>query len=473
MSSPTPSMSSPTPSMSSPTPSISTSRFRVLRLLPGPAVVVLGLVAVLEAGFVAHDPGVRGGPAGAGDSIEGLSTAETAFFEAGQEAFEEVASVQGTLPGTEAGLGPRFNLDSCAGCHTQPAIGGTSPALNPQVAMATKAGATNVVPFFVTLDGPVREARFKFKPDGARDGGVHALFTITGRSDAAGCLLAQPDFAGAAARGNLTLRIPTPVFGTGLIEAIDDATIVANQAAHAAAKRALGIGGQPNRNGNDGTIARFGWKAQNPSLVLFSGEAYNVEQGVTNEVFPHERDETPGCLFNPTPESQPNFEGASPTEVASDVVKFAAFMRFVAPPTPAPHTPSIVRGRTVFALIGCALCHTPSLPTGNVTSPALAGQTANLFSDLLVHHMGPGLADDVAQGSAGPDEFRTAPLWGLGQRIFFLHDGRTRDLVEAIRAHASHANSRFPASEANRVIGLFNALPEAVKQDLLNFLRAL
>ena len=97
----------------------------------------------------------------------------------------------------------------------------------------------------------------------------------------------------------------------------------------------------------------------------------------------------------------------------------------------------------------------------------------NLFSDVSLHKMGPGLADDIIQGQAAPDEFRTAPLWGLGQRIFFLHDGRTADLLVAIRAHRSAASSRFSASEANQVINLFDALLPAQQQDILNFLRSL
>jgi len=104
---------------------------------------------------------------------------------------------------------------------------------------------------------------------------------------------------------------------------------------------------------------------------------------------------------------------------------------------------------------------------------ALANQNANLFSDLALHGMGPGLADDILQGAARGDEFRTAPLWGLGQRIFFLHDGRTSDLLEAIRAHRSDGNTKFGPSEANAVIDRFNRLAESDKQDLLNFLRSL
>ena len=140
--------------------------------------------------------------------------------------------MKGTIPDTEAGLGPRFNLDSCDGCHAFPAIGGTSPVINPQVEVAKKEGANNDIPSFIKRDGPVREARFKHNPDGTPDGGVHALFTISGRNDAPGCFLQQPDFRTAVARQNVVFRIPTPLFGAGLIEAIDDDAILANQMAN-------------------------------------------------------------------------------------------------------------------------------------------------------------------------------------------------------------------------------------------------
>jgi len=439
------------------------------------ALLLFGAAVSLYAGFIATDPGVRGDPPGAGGPIDGLSFFEKLFFDAGLEAFKEVQSVQGEdlVPGTEPGLGPRFNLDNCAGCHAQPEVGGTSPSKNPQVDVANKEGATNDLPDFIRLHGPVREARFKFNPNGTRDGGVHDLFTISGRHDATGCNISQPDFDAAAAQNNLIFRIPTPVFGAGLIQSIDDDTILANKNSQSLAKLLLGISGRPNTNANDGTITRFGWKAQVKSLGIFSGEAYNVEQGVTNELFPQERDETAGCLFNTTPENHTNFDATQPTEVPSDAVKFALFMSFLAPPAPASDTPSTINGRRLFKEIGCALCHTPYLHTGNVSSPALRGKQANLFSDLLLHNMGPKLADNILQGNAKGDEFRTAPLWGLGQRIFFLHDGRTSDLREAIQAHASHGNLEFGPSEANRVIAIFNALGEAQKQDILNFLRGL
>jgi len=422
--------------------------------------------------FSARDPGVRDGAADAGGPLPGLTANQLAFFDQGKDDFGEVEEVAD-------GLGPTMNLDGCGGCHTQPATGGTSPAVNPQVAFATKRGADNKLPAFIRLNGPVREARFVKNPDGSPDGGVHAIFTIQGRDDAPGCVLAQPDFASQLANRNVIFRIPTPVFGAGLIEEITDTTILINRSRDSSTKSALGISGRPNRNGNDGTISRFGWKAQNQSLMIFSGEAYNVEMGITNELFQSERDQTPSCQFATVPNDVQNTDAAdnAATRLAAAlaatpaVANFANFQRFLAPPKPDPDTPggsnSIGRGKSVFSSIGCALCHTPSLRTGNATVEALRFQTANLYSDLLLHDMGVGLADNVSQGAATGREFRTAPLWGLGQRIFFLHDGRSDDLKDAIREHAS------TGSEANQVISKFNGLSEFQKQDLLNFLRSL
>jgi CxxC motif-containing protein (DUF1111 family) len=436
---------------------------------------------------------VRSGAAGAGAPLPGLTADETAFFRDGFVKFADIEVVTG---GTNNGLGPRFNSNQCFSCHSQPAAGGSSPARNPEIAIATLNGAKNVVPWFITQNGPVREARFKRNPDGTNDGGVHDVFVITGRSDAEGCDIAQPNFlpagnplSGQGGNPNIIFRIPTPVFGAGLIEAISDSAILANMKADASLKTGLGISGHPNahlsgntnRSANDGTITRFGWKAQNKSLLMFASEAYNVEMGVTNQLFPQERDETPGCLFNATPEDTLNFTPTSTptsnpnTAVLSDSEAFADFMRMLAPPTPAPDTPSTLNGRAVFAKIGCIHCHTPSFTTGKMiasgssTNPsaALSNQTVNLFSDLLVHHMGRGLADGITQGGAGPDEFRTAPLWGAGQRVFFLHDGRTSNLVEAIEAHRSRG------SEANKVIGGFHRLKAREQQDIINFLRSL
>jgi len=439
------------------------------------------------------DPGPRGGAAGAGAPLPGLSADELAFFKDGLSRFMNIETVTGA---SNTGLGPRFNSNQCFSCHSQPEAGGSSPAHNPLIAVATLNGAGNKLPWFITATGPIREARFQRNPNGTNDGEVHDLFVITGRSDAAGCNIAQPDFlpagnpvTGRGGNRNIIFRIPTPTFGAGLIEAIPDVAILGNMHENAAVKKKLGISGHANahlsgnanRSANDGTITRFGWKAQNKSLLMFAGEAYNVEMGISNQLFPQERDETPGCLLTATPNDTDNFtttptpSAASNTAVLSDIEAFANFMRMLAPPTPAPATRSTEKGKTVFENVGCAHCHTPSFTTGKmivsgsstVPSVALSNQPVNLFSDLLVHHMGKGLADGIIQGGAGPDEFRTAPLWGVGQRIFFLHDGKTNNLVEAISAHKS------PGSEANRVIDRFNRLSTEEKQDLINFLRSL
>jgi CxxC motif-containing protein (DUF1111 family) len=433
----------------------------------------------------ASDPGVRVGPPGAGGPISGLTQNQRAFFAAGLDDFSQHQSVTGTVANTGGGLGPRFNGEGCGQCHAQPAIGGTSPSSNPQYIAASDQGATNQIPFFLSANGPVREARFPLAADlRTPDGGVHDLFTITGRGDASGCNIKQPDFRWAADNGNLIFRIPTPVFGGGLIETIPETAIRAQVLAQSDQKRKMGIGGRPNTmlgagisgspntSGNDGTITRFGWKAQNKSLEIFAGEAYNVEMGVTNELFPNERDETPGCLFNGTPEDITNFD-SSGTALPSDIIRFATFMRFLDQPQPAASTTSTLNGSKVFQKIGCALCHTPSFTTGQSSVTALSNVQANLFSDLLLHHMGPDLADDIAQGQAQGDEFRTAPLWGLGQRIFFLHDGRTKNLVHAILDHSGNGDRRYPSSEANGVIDNFKKLSPQDEQDLLNFLRSL
>jgi CxxC motif-containing protein (DUF1111 family) len=437
------------------------------------------------------DPGVRhastdGGPP---PPLPGLLADELAYFQDGLTRFEAVEVVSGATATQGNGLGPRFNSNQCSSCHAQPFVGGTSPAVNPLPAVAAADGATNVVPWFIVSNGPIRETRF-VQSNGAPDGGVHNLFVISGRADAGNCAITQPNFlpagnpvTGQGGNPNIVFRIPTPLLGAGLIESIPDSAILANANANAAVKSRFGVRGHPNailggnvnRSANDGTITRFGWKAQNKSLLMFAGEAYNVEMGISNQLFPQERDETPACQGYSTPNDTVNFNASPPSAVLSDIEAFADFMRMLAPPVPAAATVSTINGQSVFNATGCALCHTPSFTTGaaiasgsaTLPSAALSYQQANLFSDLLVHHMGSGLADGITQGGAGPDEFRTAPLWGVGQRVFFLHDGRTSNLLQAIEAHASQG------SEANQVILNFNALSPQQQQDLLNFLRSL
>jgi CxxC motif-containing protein (DUF1111 family) len=329
---------------------------------------------------------------------------------------------------------------------------------------------------------------------------------------------------GQLANNNVSFRIPTPTFGLGLIENVADADLIST------AERERGLNptiqnGVVNRSGNDGTVTRFGWKAQNKSLYLFAGEATNVEMGVTNELFPNERVAGTNCAGNLLPEDATNtaFQtGLGPgdvdTFVSSAVEDFAAFMRFNGAPSQCdfgsgvdavgnavcnPLSASAQNGLNMFNKVGCNACHTQSFTTQPSNVGGLSNRTFQPFSDFALHHMGSTLADGITQGLAGPDQFRTAPLWGLGQRLFFLHDGRTSDLKEAILNHASAPGTCFTAaiaqtftvtfplnnnatafftpasatlscgSEANGVVEQFRQLSVSQQQDLLNFLRSL
>lgn len=509
-----------------------------------------------------------------GNHLPSLTNDEVTFWTAGLVLFGDLASVQGDKVFQKepiAGLGPRFNGNSCFMCHSQPAIGGTSPGpgtpltpsggkftQNPEITVATLDSATNVVPTFVKPDrtnGPTVEARFPRNansgtPVNTLDGAVHELFTIQGRSDApSNCTISQPDFTDAINNNNIIFRIPTPTFGVGFMETISDDLLTANFSSNATTKSGLGINSNSNtgfnRSGNDQTITRFGWKAQNPSLLVFAGEANNVEMGVTNEAFLFEKDRAEhdgtNCTANATPEDEdlpsPNMPppGVGTNNHPLILGAFADaeryFMLTNTPPAecdfasgqtevstnPATFVPnckalsaSALNGQTEFNNVGCNLCHTTSLTTGPSPLSDLNNATFHPFSDFALHHMGATLTDGVSQGAAGPDQFRTAPLWGAGQRLFFLHDGRATTVTPApvsqpqpglpfaIQQHATSSSicttvttlsetfilngqaitipavtNKFCGSEANGVINKFNALSCTDQQDIINFLRSL
>lgn len=505
-----------------------------MRKLRQSAQIAAVLVALsVSPCFAQHDPGVRGGPPGAGNPVPDLTANQLEMFNEGSFRVTELEATcdicSDLIPGTptgqdpllqtitnSAGLGARFNADQCSSCHSQPAIGGSGgflvpnpeampsqrrPPENPMFDLIPhRRGQTNQVPSFITQYGPIREARFIHKSDGTPDGGVHQLFTVVGRTDdptipdCTATVLPQPDFESQVRNHNISFRIPLQMFGLGLIDTIQDSEILSRHDSTAGLRTRLGIVGVPNRSGNDGTITRFGWKAQNKSLTMFSGEAYNVEMGVTNELFPQAVEELPAC--NGPHKNHPNDvtrmdsdDGGNqgfnnPLHELADWMQFTLFMRFLNGPQPVTFSSSARRGQRLFGTdvnhpgVGCFLCHTPAMQTAAATEiPALQNRPVNLFSDLLLHHMGPGLADRVTQGLAQGDMFRTTPLWGVGQRIFFLHDGRTDDLMQAILAHDSSAGDvgtgAFPPSEAKKVIDAFRSLSPSDEQAILDFLRAL
>ena len=362
-----------------------------------------------------------------GGPIAGLSPADRTAFRDGQQEFLKRQTPQ-------EGLGPVFNGVACAECHRAGGVGGSSPDL--RVSRVTRIGAIvkGTYSDLTEVGGPLLQARSlrEFFPN----------YPIPGE-----VVPKQAQF--------VSHRITTPLFGVGLIEAIPAATILAR----AASTQPDGVKGVPNMLTNPETgkseVGRFGWKAQHSSLHVFAADAYLNEMGITNQLFPHEnlpqgKVIPPGADIVPDPEDQ-----------GADVDILATYMRFLAPPAA---RIANARGAQVFDSIKCTACHMPSMKTGFSTNPALSNQTVSLYSDLLLHKMGPKLADGIQQGRAQGDQFRTAPLWGLAARSFLMHDGRATNVDQAIRAHDG---------EALASVGRYAKLGNADRQALMQFLNGL
>ena len=263
----------------------------------------------------------------------------------------------------------------------------------------------------------------------------------------------------------VSLRATTPLFGAGLIEAITEANILAR--ADPDDRNGDGISGRTNFVFNPETghneIGRFGWKAHISTLHHFAGDAYLNEMGITSPSFPQEnlpqgQPIPDGCDL--IPETNGQVEDAD----GKDVAAFTDYMRFLAPPAPRALNTRTSHGAKTFMAIGCANCHVPTLFTGDNPVAALRFKRVNLYSDLLLHNMGPDLEDGMEMGSAKGDEWRTTPLWGLSNRLFFLHDGRTSNLEEAILAHGG---------EAERAHDRYLRLKPFERRALIRFLKSL
>ena len=360
--------------------------------------------------------------------LPGLSAQQRKDFDDGLAEFSDVEKA-------EDGLGPVFNGKSCAECHAVPSVGGSEP--NVGVARETRIGRI-FNGAFDPLDGSV--------PGSVnRGGGLLQQRAI----DLPGCHLKGEVVPPEATI--VSLRNSTPLFGAGLIEAIPDGTILANQS----------NGGRPNYVLNPDTggteLGRFGWKAQVATVHQFAGDAYLNELGVTNPSFPKEN----------LPQGEPIPAGCDtvhdPEDDGSGVTAFANFMRFLAPVPPRlPATPEVQSGQQLFTQVGCASCHVPMMMTGANSVAALDKKPVNLFSDLLLHDVGTG--DGIEQGQAKGNDFRTAPLWGLSRRDRYMHDGRSNTIEKAILRHGG---------EAQHAINLLAGLSRSDYAQLLSFLGSL
>ncbi|MGH6958978.1 MAG: di-heme oxidoredictase family protein, partial [Dongiaceae bacterium] len=359
--------------------------------------------------------------------IEGLNPAEFELFNMGLDDFLEVED-------GEEGLGPIFNGRSCAECHSVPSIGGSGTI------MEIRAGRRNE-------DGSFTE----FPP-----GSVFQMFSLPPH----GCQKLVPSDANVFSR-----RKSLPIFGDGLIEAIPDETLLARAAANEAHPDQ--IGGRAHIVldvfTNRLRVGRFGWKAQQATLMTFGAEAYRDEMGITNDLFGSEAivyaDERQERDCDPRPDPE---DVRDRTTRLRGIDNFANFMRMLGPPPRGERTSLSAAGELIFEQIGCAACHVPEMTTGQAVQAVLSRKPVPLFSDLLLHDIGAG--DGLPQDDASGDEFRTTPLWGLRVRAPLMHDGRAATILDAIRMHERQAG----ASRRR-----FEALSDVDRAALLEFLRTL
>jgi CxxC motif-containing protein (DUF1111 family) len=371
-------------------------------------------------------PDPNGNVAQFGDPLVGLTAAQLAAFTAGREEFESIETADG-------GLGPIYNNDSCAACHSAPLSGGAS--------------TTMVTRFGHTSNG-------KFDPMASAGGSLLQQFAID-----PSLLEHVPSDANTIAH-----RQTTPLFGAGLLEAIPDAEILLN----AARQKPDGITGRAamitDVVSGATRVGRLGWKAQHSSLLGFAGDAYLNEMGVTNRFFPTENAPNGNMALiakyiNPNGLDDPT----DPATGRSDIDASADFMRMLGPPPPLRLTASAVAGQRLFEQVKCSACHTPTLFSGASDIDALSHKTVPLYSDLLLHDMG-SLGDGIEQGAAHASEMKTAPLWGLRARTQFLHDGRAKTVTDAVLAHAGEG-----AAAQSR----FRQLTSAQVQQLVDFLNSI
>jgi CxxC motif-containing protein (DUF1111 family) len=340
-----------------------------------------------------------------GDALPGITPIEFEEFRLGLDDFLEVEAA-------DEGLGPAFNGTSCAVCHSVPAVGGGSAISE------IRAGRRGPRGEFIPLD----------------EGGesLFHLFSLPSHA-------CQPVIPAEATI--ITRRVPIPVFGAGLVEAIPDETLLALE--DPVDRNRDGVSGRAaivvDRATGERRVGRFGWKAQHATLLAFSADAYRNEMGITNDLFREEsaygisKERMRLCDRLPEPE-----DIRDPLTGRRGIDNFASFMRFLAPVGRGPIDEAARTGEQLFAAVGCAACHTPTLTTGPSSNPLFNRRPVALFSDLLLHDIGTG--DGIEQASGGPEEIRTPALWGVRFRRPLLHDGSAATIEEAVRRHAGEAD---------------------------------
>lgn len=419
-----------------------------------------------------------------GRSLANLPVAQLRTFAYGNRLFNTTWVTAPASVEDFDGLGPLFNRSSCVGCHVRDGRGrapepgearltsslvrisaeGTGPYGGPKPhpvyggQLQDKATAPHAAEGRVVItysDHPVRY------PDGTERTLRRPTMTVTNFGDGAPEPPLQTSF-----------RVASAVHGLGLLEAVPEEAILAWSDPQD--RDSDGISGRPNRvwDRAAGALAlgRFGWKAGQPNLTQQSAAAFAGDVGITSSLVPQDDRTTAQRARLPGP------DGGSPELRDSDLTGLVFYLRALA--VPAARTTGegvdsgvIARGFHHFQEVGCVGCHRSTLETASdVALPSLAQQTIHPFTDLLLHDMGEGLADDRAEFAANGREWRTPPLWGLGLievvngHTHLLHDGRARDVEEAILWHGG---------EAQRSRDRFMALPKGEREALMVFLMSL
>jgi len=411
--------------------------------------------------------------------IPGLSDNDGLLFFVGNSFFNQnwVSSPASTK--ARDGLGPVFNARSCAGCHFKDGRG-RPPAFDGET-------ATGML-LRLSVDGqgshgePVPEPTYggQFQDNSIlgvmKEGGFEILYSeVEGKyPDGTSYSLRKPhyqfvnlEYGEMSSAVKISPRVAPQMIGLGLLEAISEETILRNADEDDVDND--GISGRPNYVwdvlNKKTTLGRFGWKANEPNILQQSAGAFSGDMGITTFVFPDEN-----CPHGVNCDTLPN--GGKPEIDDDDLLKVVLYSSTLAVPAQRDvNDPNVLKGRQLFEKTGCVKCHIPKVQTGiHPTIDGLSNQTIRPYTDLLLHDMGEDLADFRPDFQANGKEWRTPPLWGIGLfnvvngHTFYLHDGRARNIEEAILWHGG---------EAENIKKKFMELSKDERSKLIRFLESL
>jgi CxxC motif-containing protein (DUF1111 family) len=410
-----------------------------------------------------------------GEQMNGVTSNEEDMFVIGNSFFRNNWTTAPASASARDGLGPLYNAISCGSCHFKdgrgkPTLSGIDGEVNEGLLFRINTGMGGE--HGSTLPDEIYGGQIQ--PNGIMgvNGETKPTVTyapVTGKyADGSTYTLRKPVYQftnlqyGALTATNISPRLAQQLPGLGLLETVTEQTLLKN--VDEADVNGDGISGRANYVWNavtqTTTIGRFGWKANQPSLLQQTAAAFNGDIGITSNIFPKDHitvieQNTIGNKAN----------GGEPEITDKDLQQVVFYLQTIAVPAQRNYTTeTIVKGKQLFVQLNCSGCHLPKMQTGSNTIASLNNQTIRPYTDLLLHDMGEGLADGAADFLATGNEWRTAPLWGIGmiktvnKQVFLLHDGRARNIEEAILWHGGEAEksktgfTRLSKSEREAVL---------------------